>query len=279
MDNYKYTISIISMFKNESMIMNEWIEHYISEGIQHFYLIDNGSTDHYINILNKYNEKITLIVDSDRTKETQNTLMNKHFLNRVKKESEWIIICDVDEYIYSRNQYKTILDYIHHIPKHIETILLPWKNFGNNHLVKQPKHIVSSFTMREDIKSYVKTVKHKNNLIGYCKSLIKTKHLKQLENHCSKLNAQKLYFSDFSKANINLYNMSQQNLHINHYQTMSLEYYTNVKMKRGNGQDSHNYYTLDRFKDQQKYFNVKRDYELKRKTRKYKRNTLPKKLK
>ena len=47
-------------------------------------------------------------------------------------------------------------------------------------------------------------------------------------------------------------------------------------MKRGNGQDSHNYYTLDRFKDQQKYFNVKRDYELKRKTRKYKRNTLPK---
>ena len=38
--DYKYKITLISMFKNESMIMDEWIQHNISEGIQHFYLID-----------------------------------------------------------------------------------------------------------------------------------------------------------------------------------------------------------------------------------------------
>lgn len=136
--SYRYKVSIISMFKNESMIIDEWIQHYISEGIQHFYLINNGSTDNFLDILYK-NEEITLISDDSRYPTcTQNILFNKHFLDLVKKESEWIIICDLDEYIYSRNNYKTILDYVNNIPKNIEKIIMPWKNFGNNDITNQP---------------------------------------------------------------------------------------------------------------------------------------------
>ena len=36
-----YLLSVLCMFKNESTIIKEWFEHYISEGIDHFYLIDN----------------------------------------------------------------------------------------------------------------------------------------------------------------------------------------------------------------------------------------------
>ena len=28
-------------------------------------------------------------------------LINKHFLSRIKKESQWVIVCDIDEYIYN----------------------------------------------------------------------------------------------------------------------------------------------------------------------------------
>ena len=37
-----YNLSILAMFKNESWIIKEWIEHYLLEGVDHFYLIDNG---------------------------------------------------------------------------------------------------------------------------------------------------------------------------------------------------------------------------------------------
>jgi hypothetical protein len=37
-----HNLSILSMFKNESMIIKDWFEHYLKEGVEHFYLIDNG---------------------------------------------------------------------------------------------------------------------------------------------------------------------------------------------------------------------------------------------
>ena len=53
-----HEISIISMFKNESSIIKCWIQHYIDEGIDHFYLIDNGSTDNFKTEIKDYMNKI-----------------------------------------------------------------------------------------------------------------------------------------------------------------------------------------------------------------------------
>ena len=55
-----YKLSIISMFKNESSIIKQWIEHYLEEGVEHFYLIDNGSTDDYNTQIKDYMNYITL---------------------------------------------------------------------------------------------------------------------------------------------------------------------------------------------------------------------------
>ena len=41
----EYYLSIVAIFKNESWILKEWIEHYLNQGVDHFFLIDNGSTD------------------------------------------------------------------------------------------------------------------------------------------------------------------------------------------------------------------------------------------
>ena len=37
----KYYLSVVSIFKNESMILEEWIKHYIKENVQLFYLVNN----------------------------------------------------------------------------------------------------------------------------------------------------------------------------------------------------------------------------------------------
>ena len=61
-----YTLSVLAMFKNESMIIQEWINHYIEEGVEHFYLIDNGSTDNYYEKIKMYEKYFTLVKDSTR---------------------------------------------------------------------------------------------------------------------------------------------------------------------------------------------------------------------
>ena len=105
--DYKYKLSIISMFKNEATIIESWLQHYIDEGVEHFYLIDNGSTDNFKSRINRFMHKITLISDNTRFPAVNNIgpqqyLQNKYFLDKVKKESEWVFICDIDEYLYNK---------------------------------------------------------------------------------------------------------------------------------------------------------------------------------
>jgi glycosyltransferase involved in cell wall biosynthesis len=49
-----YYLSVLSIFKNETMNLKIWIEHYLWQGVEHFYLIDNGSDDNPLNILQEY---------------------------------------------------------------------------------------------------------------------------------------------------------------------------------------------------------------------------------
>ena len=60
---YKYTLSCCMNMKNEGKFLKEWLDHYISEGVEHFYLIDNGSDDNYNVKIEPYMNKITLIKD------------------------------------------------------------------------------------------------------------------------------------------------------------------------------------------------------------------------
>ena len=49
-----YYLSVLSIFKNETMNLKIWIEHYLWQGVEHFYLIDNGSDDDPLTILKEY---------------------------------------------------------------------------------------------------------------------------------------------------------------------------------------------------------------------------------
>jgi len=145
-----YSISVLAMFKNESSIIQEWIEHYLAEGVQHFYLIDNGTTDNTNYILSRYSQYITLIKNVKRMETgTQSFLMSTIYLHKIRKETEWVIICDVDEYIYARNEYNQITDVLKTIPRNIEKIWIPWKCFGSNGHKTQPSSVMNSFTKRQ----------------------------------------------------------------------------------------------------------------------------------
>src|SRR4051794_11337491 len=51
---YQYDFTVCAIFQNEAKYLKEWIEYHRLVGAQHFYLYNNRSTDHYMDILQPY---------------------------------------------------------------------------------------------------------------------------------------------------------------------------------------------------------------------------------
>ncbi len=62
------SLAILTIMKNESLNVEEWISHYIWQGADHLFIIDNGSTDDTVARIeaSAYRDRITLLHRSER---------------------------------------------------------------------------------------------------------------------------------------------------------------------------------------------------------------------
>lgn len=225
------TLCIISIFKNEAHILNEWINHYIKEGVDMFFLIDNGSTDNYLYILNPYIKQGKVILNINNTKHQQVNLYNKYYLN-ISKKYDWVMVIDLDEFVYSRNNFKTIKNYLKSLHSNINQVFIPWKMFGSSGHIIQPNSVINSFTLRFNYAAE----KQIN-----CKCITRGKVLNFINIHYSDINVSSgkitsdglLKQGILENANISEQILLNSNLHLNHYAIQSLEFFKSVKMTRG----------------------------------------------
>ena len=227
----KYKLSILAMFKNESTILKSWLEHYIEEGIEHFYLIDNGSTDNYNKILINYKDKIDLVVDSKRHQVvdcygTQQILYNKYYLEKVKTETDWIFVCDIDEYLFYKIHNKTIYDFIK-LNDNYDVFLIKWIFFGTK-FVNTPINLPLSLTYRQEL-----------DINNFKKSLSKTDNIISLSIHGNE------YIIDTKIKDLSF----KDDLLLNHYQIILNDYFYNVRCVRGGG-----VHGINNLKYQKNYF-------------------------
>ena len=139
---YKYTLSCCALIKNEQKYLKEWLDHYINQGVEHFYLIDNGSTDNTLNIIKQYNN-ITLFKDNRKHPFEQELMLNDNLLPIIK-ESKWSMVVDSDELITGQNGYtiETYLNKLDDSSYHIGTIYVIWKMFiGKTNNINKMKDI------------------------------------------------------------------------------------------------------------------------------------------
>jgi hypothetical protein len=225
----KNKLCIVSIFKNEAHIFEEWISHYIKEGVDVFYLIDNGSTDNYMSILDKYIKKGIVILNIDNSKYQQEILYNKYYLESAKK-CEWVIVVDLDEFMYARNGFNTMKDYLKSLKDNINHICIPWKMFGSNGHITQPNNVINNFLLRSSTETTLP-----------CKSIIRGSALKKLKIHSSETNKMTGIYSSsgvLSNCDPNKQCVSEEILlnsmiHLNHYAIQSFEWFKNIKMTRG----------------------------------------------
>jgi len=154
--NFLYKLSACLLIKNETENLNDWIEHYINEGVEHFFITSNNSTDGIDNfILNsEYKNMITLITDNSDINiyndqlEHRNCLC-KNFYNIIKNYTEWCILVDIDEFMYGKNGY-TLSSFIDTLDEDIGCFYVYWNIFKPT--VDSENKISDQFSLKKSCK-------------------------------------------------------------------------------------------------------------------------------
>jgi glycosyltransferase involved in cell wall biosynthesis len=200
----------MGIFKNESMGIAEWIEHYLWQGADVILLLDNNSTDNYREQIAKFEPSKVVVLPAKKefAQEEHYSILGLNWLR--DNSIDIVAVLDLDEYMYSKDgtQLKTVLTRIFNSSEQPSAITCKWTMYGSSGHTVQPSSIRHSFTWKKS--------EYDENI----KSVYKVKDLHDtISIHTTPIKGPTVDKSDI--------------LQINHYAIQSKEFFEKVKMTRG----------------------------------------------
>jgi hypothetical protein len=237
-----FYFTIGAIFKNESHILEEWIMHYKNHGIDHIYLINDNSTDEFMEKLVPFIEEhyVTLYNATDTTKKLgmQSHKYNEFFRQHLN-ETRWFGIVDLDEFLYSpksKNLKEILL-----VHENYDQLQIQWVHYGSSGYIEQPVCVVDSFLMRGE---YNAITNGPNGRYNSYKSILQCNYNDSfklgIHEHVSKVSLK-----------IRRFELEENELLINHYATQSKNFWEQIKMTRG---DADCYYDRQKWSRDLKLF-------------------------
>ena len=136
---FKYYLSMLMCIKDEAQYMQEWIEYYLLQGVEHFYIYNNNGTDNTLQVLKKYIDK-GLITWINYPGLAQQRRIYNDAIARFKNETQWLGLADCDEFVVPLKS-QTIVDWLKTVPK-CSQVLIHWCVYGSSGHKKQTKGLV-----------------------------------------------------------------------------------------------------------------------------------------
>jgi hypothetical protein len=211
-------LAIIAYFKNEGHILDEWIRHHLDFGVDHFFLLDNGSSDNPRKILLEHQDKITLI----SCPESPQVRAYKRTYKIAKNLFDWIAVIDLDEFLYTKQGAPSIKEYLQSFPPEIRSITVDWRVFVPSRLF-QPCSAIAGFTLAFE-KDLISTNPYK--------SIFRT----SIEPHSIGVHSPRI--PNDQKVSLS---RNTDSLGLNHYRFQSYEYLLGIKSNRGGGINKNKY--------------------------------------
>lgn len=208
-------LGIMGIFKNESMTLREWIEHYKWQGADVIVLLNNDSTDDWHSITKDYEGFVT--VKDVPGKHMQLPGYNNAGLPFLKEQGvDVVVVTDIDEYYFGKDG-RILKDYINETfskENRPSGFTCGWSMFGSNGHEKQPPSVREGFTKR-----WQENPEPENGISGKTTMLIS-----DIGPHLSCIHLPELKGERVS---------CPEGLQLNHYPIMSKEYFNKVKKVRG----------------------------------------------
>ncbi|MCA3487629.1 MAG: glycosyltransferase family 92 protein [Rhodobacter sp.] len=220
-----FQLGILAIMKNEGRNIEEWIEHYIWQGVQQIYLIDNGSDDNTQELIKPWvmSGAVKVITLTERWKQEQHYWTAfQHF--KIRSQCKWLIMADLDEFWFCKDG--RILSQAVEAYDKYHVIYANWTMFGSAGHDRHPESLRMCLTRRSpDLGPHDCT-----------KYICRTRAISTRR----KFGIHKLFGTCSSRT------ISDNGLlQINHYPLQSREYFQDVKMRRGDAFNP----SMDQFRD------------------------------
>ena len=206
----EYELSICTIFRDDAKYLPEWIEFHKDQGVEHFYLYNNLSTDNPDKILSKYKNDVTLIDwPFDYSDAGQwNDIQCKSYLHCVKNaSSKWIAFLDTDEFLFCvyHEDLKTMLkEYDNY-----GSVSAHWMMYGtSNVIIPEGGKIVDYLVYRENMTN------------PHTKSIGQTKYITNVTN------------PHWVESTLPNFILDVRDVRINHYWSRDLWFFNNIKLPR-----------------------------------------------
>ncbi|WP_299884868.1 glycosyltransferase family 2 protein [uncultured Ruegeria sp.] len=161
---------VISTMKDEGPFILEWIAYYLSIGFTHFIVSSNDCSDGTEKILIRC-EELGFLKHIDNPGPWKMGPQASAYANAMQqtwyKQADWILVCDVDEFLDIRVGEGTLDDLFLALP-HADGFAALWQLFGHNGVVDfEDRFVVEQFTKAGELGAVIP-----QNLRAY-KSLIR----------------------------------------------------------------------------------------------------------
>ena len=224
-EQQKHELAVGAMFKNESDSILEWIAHYVHHGVQHFYLINDSSTDNTVELIQPhidnglitlYNSQCPYFLGRQRAQYNQYILPHVH-----ARDTKWLMIVDMDEYVWSQRDLD--LKKVLWECRHLAQVQFNHTLFGSNGHATQPAGgLVQNFTRRS-----------KERPTEFARNL---KYAVNTDFAFVSLNIHHATAADEAHMEEQFFlRLGEPYFLMNHYSVQSLDFWNRVKCTRGDG--------------------------------------------
>ena len=171
--NKTITVALCTMGRNENLYINEFVNHYLSLGVDTLFLYDDNieEKDKFINVLPK-KDSIVIKYTRDYNIKGQHEAFN-HCYSTYKNDFDWFIMIDMDEYLVIKNN-DTLKGYLtDHVFDKCDFIKLHWRIPSDNNLLHyENKSLFERFKRPYYTSNHIKSIirGHINNLVYWIHS-------------------------------------------------------------------------------------------------------------
>ena len=225
------------------------LDHYISEGVEHFFLIDDGSSDNSHSVLAPYIHKqlVTLMVDVRKDHDPPISMVDRYNLlfKPFHYLTTWMIHIDLDEFVYGRQT--SLAKYLRKMDATVGEIRVPWKQFGSSGYLQKPeKSLVASLVQRAPFQVNISMYVHVKPIFRVAALVREDAHHVSVKPGFSSgfplMQSQILELSSWPLTTLNKPEwekwddeevLNQLGIHLNHYAIRYKDWFMAVKATRG----------------------------------------------
>jgi hypothetical protein len=102
-ERVEHPLAICAIFRDEADFLDEWIRFHAGVGVTQFYLYDNGSGDHFRDVLEPYIARGLVTLEPWPRRPGQRSAY-RDCLRRRWRAARWIAFIDLDEFLFSPRQ-------------------------------------------------------------------------------------------------------------------------------------------------------------------------------